>query len=96
MERLARTKNIQVNIRSFSAPTHILPTESNNSGPRKSTLCIMACHSTNPIKIKLIINNLHYLSKIADAFVLIDSTECQSNNLQNAVKEAHPSLRIDL
>jgi hypothetical protein len=98
MSRFRRTKNNTVRIPgpyNVKQTTYMIPTESNYSEARKSTLCIMACHSTTPIKIKLIVNNLHYFSKIANAFVLIDSTECQSNNLQNAVKEAHPSLRID-
>jgi len=98
MGRLTRTQNIHVRAPGPSAPTqttYVIPSEENYSGPRKSTLCIMACHSTTPTKVKLIVNNLKYLSKIADAFVLIDSAECQSNNLQSQVRNTHPLLNID-
>lgn len=81
--------------RSQYAQTAIITSTDVDSNSKKSTLCIMACHSTTAIKIKLIVNNLHYLSKIADAFILIDSMECKSNDLQKAVRKAHPSLSID-
>jgi len=59
------------------------------------TLCIIACHTTTPTKIKLIVNNLTFLSQIADHFVLIDSNECESNNLREAIYAKHPSLNVD-
>lgn len=65
-------------------------------GPKKSTLCVMACHASNELKVNTILNNIRYFSEIADAFVLIDSKECRDNGLDSHIRAAYPGLQYTM
>jgi hypothetical protein len=41
------------------------------------TLCIVACHSDSPLKIKAIKQNHHFLMEITDDIIYVNSEECK-------------------
>ena len=63
---------------------------------RKSTLVVMACHTSTKERVDIILNNIPYFSEIADEMVLIDSAEFQSNGLESKIRSAFPGLRFQM
>ena len=63
---------------------------------KKTTLVVMACHASTELKIKLILNNLAYFTEIGDEFVLVDSQECEWNDLESRIPVMYPQIKLTM
>jgi hypothetical protein len=60
--------------------------------PKKSTICIIACHTGTLFRAKVIINNLKYFKEISDKIVIVNSKEFKGTKYEQIIKDEHPDV----
>jgi hypothetical protein len=76
-------------------PFHVMESRALKKRSENLTMCAIACHSNNSMKIKTIVNNIHYLNEISDLIYIIDTDSFKNNELIKSIQSAYPDACIN-